>query len=152
MRPWLAVLLLLAAPPLGAECISIEQAADKVGADTCVTGKVVKVAESPNGAWFLDFCQDYRSCPFTVVVFPSNLRDVGDVRLLEGKTIEVHGRIKLYRGRPEIVLRDRRQLAGDAGRIPSMPKGYDAERRGRAPARATNPRPPQPASDAAEPK
>jgi hypothetical protein len=149
MRTLLLAAVLLSAPAALADCITIQQAPEKIGADTCVTGKVLKVVESPSGAWFLDFCEDYRSCPFSVVVFPSNLRDVGDVRLLQGKTIEVHGRIKLYKGRAEIVLRDRRQLKGDFGKIPSLPKGYDAERRGNAPARAPSVKPKQPSAEAA---
>lgn len=140
-------LLLLAAGAAFADCIAMEKAQEKIGADACVTGKVVKVVESRSGTWFLDFCEDYRACPFTVVVFPSNLRDVGDVRLLQGKTIEVHGKIKLYGGRAEIILRDRRQLKGEIGSLPSMPKGYDAERRGKARSRAANPKKPQPAPE-----
>jgi hypothetical protein len=34
-----------------------------------------------------------------VVVFPSNLRHVGDVRQLQGKVVEIHGPVKLYDGR-----------------------------------------------------
>lgn len=147
MRNLVMTLLLLASGAAFADCIAIEKAQEKIGADTCVTGKVVKVVESRSGTWFLDFCEDYRSCPFTVVVFPSNLRDVGDVRLLQGKTIEIHGKIKLYGGRAEIVLRDRRQLKGETGSLPSMPKGYDAERRGNARSRAANPKKPQSSPD-----
>lgn len=141
MRTWILVVVLVAAAPAWADCIPIEKAPDKVGADLCVTGTVIDVVQSPTGTWFLDFCQDYRTCPFTVVVFPSELRDVGDVRLLKGKTIEIHGRIKLYKGRAEIILSDKRQLKGDFGSIPPMPRGYDAERRGNAPARAPSAKP-----------
>ncbi len=139
MRALLLAFALLTSATAFADCIPIEKAPDKIGADLCVKATVLNVAQSRSGTWFLDFCPDYRTCPFTVVVFPSNLRDVGDIRQLKGKTIEIHGHIKEYKGRAEIVLRDKRQLKGDFGGIPPMPRGYDAERHGSAPARAYTP-------------
>jgi hypothetical protein len=122
-----------------AKCIPFEAAEDKIGDQTCVTGKVVKVAQSKGGTFFLNFCENYRTCPFTVVVFPSNLKDVGDVRQLEGKTIEIYGRIQLWRGHAEIVLRDSRQLKGEAAKLPPVPKEYDVERKGKFSPRAPAP-------------
>ncbi len=89
------------------------------------------MAQSKGGAFFLNFCENYRDCPFTVVVFPSNLKNVGDVRALEGKTIEVFGKITRWRGHAEMVLRDARQLKGEAAKIPPLPKEYDVERKGK---------------------
>jgi len=115
-----------------AACLPIAQAPGKIGADACVTGMVVKVVESEKGgAWFLDFCEDYRKCPFTVVVFTRDLKDVGDVRQLQGKSIEIWGRIRSYGGRAEIILRNARQLRGEAAKLPPLPKEYDVQRRGR---------------------
>jgi len=70
------------------------------------------------------------ACPFTVVVFSHDLKDVGDVRRLAGRTIEIHGAVKTYDGRPEIVLRDIKQVTGGAAMIPPLPKTYDVESRG----------------------
>ncbi len=126
----LALALALAVSAFPA-CIDYTQANNHVGESVCVSGKVVKVVEGRNGAWYLDFCEDYRKCPFVVVVFAKNLRDVGDVRQLQGKTLEVFGKIKLYRGKPEIILSDARQLHGEAAKLPPMPREYDASRRGR---------------------
>jgi hypothetical protein len=80
---------------------------------------------------FLDFCDDFRLCPFTVVVFPGDLKNVGDIRQLEGRLIEVHGQVKEYDGRAEIILEEYRQLSGSTARIPSLPKNYDVEKKGR---------------------
>jgi hypothetical protein len=113
------------------QCVPFEQALEHVGKNTCVSGKVLKVAESQYGSLFLDFCEDYRKCPFTVVVFRRDLGSVGDVRALEGQTIEIHGKIKKYRGRAEIILEDARQLEGEIAKLPPIPKSYDADRRGR---------------------
>ncbi len=131
---------------VAAKCIPFTEADNRIGDQACVTGKVVKVAQSKSGTFFLNFCEKYRECPFTVVVFPSNLKDVGDVRELEGKTIEISGKITLWRGHAEIVLRDSRQLKGEAAKIPPLPKEYDVERKGKfspqAPSSGSKKRPP----------
>src|SRR3954466_6068862 len=93
------------------ECLSIQQTKDKTGARACVSAKGLKVVAG-RGAHFLDFCEDYNRCPFTVVVLDGGLRDVGDVRQLEGKEIEIQGNIVNYEGRSEIVLRDASHLKG----------------------------------------
>jgi hypothetical protein len=125
------VAALLLSAPAAAKCIPYTEAPQRVGASLCVRGEVVEVVQSERGHWFLNFCADYRTCPFAVVVFARNLRQVGDVRQLEGKTIEIHGRVQLYEGRPEIILSRARQLRGNAAKLPPLPRGYDADRRGR---------------------
>jgi len=67
---------------------------------------------------YLNFCEDDRICPFTKVVFPSDLKHVGDVRELKDKLIEVHGDVKQYDGHAEIILSRPQQLRGEASRIP----------------------------------
>jgi len=64
------------------------------------------------------------------VVFPSDLKDVGDVRRLAGRMIEIHGPVKLYDGRAEIILNRIGQINGGAALIPPIPKNYDVENRG----------------------
>jgi hypothetical protein len=66
-----------------------------------------------------------------VVVFPGDLKQVGDIRELQGKHIEIEADVKGYDGRAEIVLRRASQLRGDARRIPPLPKEYDVERHGK---------------------
>lgn len=113
-----------------ADCIPFDQAKAHIGETKCVSGKVLKVGQSQGGTMFLDFCSNYRTCPFTVVVFPSKLRDVGDVRQLEGKDIQISGKIRKWGNRAEIILENVRQLKGDAAQIPPLPKTYDVERKG----------------------
>ncbi|HVO81363.1 MAG TPA: hypothetical protein VMT28_11565 [Terriglobales bacterium] len=132
----MAVVVLLlalpsASPCLAADCIPFAEAGKHVGESRCVRGKVLRVKRGDRGVSFLDFCEDYRLCSFMVVVFPADLKSVGDVRQLQGKDIEIHGPIKLYDGRAEIILRDYKQLSGEAARIPPLPKGYDVEKKGR---------------------
>jgi exonuclease VII large subunit len=121
---------LLASAASSAACVPIEQAHEHIGRDACVNATVLKVAQSQGGTYFLDFCDDYRACPFTVVVFRKNLRDVGDIRALEGQKINIHGKIKEYAGRTEIILEDSRQLKGLVAKLPPLPKNFDVEKRG----------------------
>jgi len=110
-------------------CLSVAEARKHVGKTNCVTGTVVRVEQRNNGVTFLDFCADYHSCPFTVVVFRGDLRSLGDVRQLQGRTISIAGRIEEYDERAEMILRHPQQL-GENGKLTALPKEYDVERRG----------------------
>lgn len=124
------VLFALTGLAVAGDCLSVDEAPKKVGEIACVKGTVVKVGESRTGNFYLDFCKDYKACPFTVFIPGKSLRDIGDVRQLEGKTIEVHGKIQQYNGRAEIILKDIGQLKGEASNIPPVPKDFDASRKG----------------------
>ena len=111
------------------DCVPIREAGQHIGETKCV-GKVLKVKVGAKGVHFLDFCGDQMACSFSVVVFPSGLKDVGDIRRLAGRTIEIHGAVKLYDGRAEIILNHISQITGGAAMIPPLPKNYDVENRG----------------------
>ena len=129
----LLFLLLLAfaisASSTASDCIPFQEAAQHVGENRCVTGKIMRVKAS-RGAHFLDFCEDQMACPFTVVVFSRDLKDVGDVRRLAGRTIEIHDPVKIYQGRAKIILNRVSQMTGGAALLPPMRKNYDVENRG----------------------
>ena len=112
-------------------CIPFADAQKHIGANRCITGKVLQVKLGNGGVHFFDFCEDFRVCPFTVVVFPSDLKRVGDIRQLRGKQIEIEGEVKGYDGRAEIILQRLGQLRGDAAHIPPLPREYDVERHGK---------------------
>jgi hypothetical protein len=124
------VLLFAAAYLSGADCLSIHEAGQHVGETKCVTGKVLRVKVGAKGVHFLDFCEDQMACPFAVVVFYNDLKDVGDVRHFAGRTIEIRGNVKMYDGRPEMILSRISQVSGGAAMIPPLPKNYDVENRG----------------------
>jgi hypothetical protein len=132
-RTTLIFLSLLLSSLCAAECIPFDQAQKHLGEELCVVGKVVRVEVGPR-VHYLDFCEDYRLCPFSVVVFSYDMKKVGDVRQLAGKIIEIRGEVKEYDGRAEIILENARQLGGDAGALtplPPLPKNFDVEQRGR---------------------
>ena len=111
-------------------CVPFPEAQKHIGDTRCIAGKVLRVQQGNGGVHFFDFCQDYRTCPFTVVVFPGDLKKIGDLRQLQGKEIEIEGPVTEYDGRAEIILKRLSQLHGDAAKIPPLPKEYDVERRG----------------------
>jgi DNA/RNA endonuclease YhcR with UshA esterase domain len=142
----LTIAVLLVSSAWAGECVSFQKADEKLGEVACIKGRVLKVSLSANkSAWFLNFCEDYRTCQFAVVTFPRDLKDVGDIRALEGKEIEISGKVRAYQGQTEIILKDRSQLRGEFAKIPKLPKDFDVGRHGsysagtfKAPKRTTN--------------
>jgi hypothetical protein len=136
----LAGAVFTASDAFASDCVPFAEAHHHLGKTQCVTGTVVHVKEGNNGVTFLDFCQNYETCPFTVVVFQGDLRRVGDVRQLAGRAIEIKGTVEEYDGRAEIILRHPQQLGDaaslltplskDAALAPTLPRDYDVERRG----------------------
>jgi DNA/RNA endonuclease YhcR with UshA esterase domain len=137
---FVAVVLLSSGRASAADCISFAEARHHIGQTQCVRGTVFHVKEGQNGATFLDFCEDYEVCPFTVVLFASDLRKVGNVRQLKGRQVQIQGTIEEYDGRAEIILKKPEQLgetaalltpfSRDATLVPSLPADYDVERAG----------------------
>jgi hypothetical protein len=129
---WLVAATLCAFSVLSSasDCIPIGEAGQHVGETKCVSGRVTRVKVGAKGTHFLNFCEDQAACPFSVVVFSHDLKDVGDVRRLAGHTIEIHGLVKLYDGRPEIILSRASQISGGTALLPPLPKNYDVENRG----------------------
>jgi hypothetical protein len=119
-----------ASNPSKHDCVSFADASKHVGATQCVIGTVLGVEDGSNGVTFLNFCQDSHACPFTVVVFPDDLRKGGDLRQLEGRQIEIKGTIQDHEGRVQIILRHSQQLGESAFVVvPPVPTDYDVERR-----------------------
>ncbi len=110
--------------------MSFAEASQHVGTSACVSGTVLHVEDGRKDAKILNFCKD-KTCPFTVVVFPGDLKKMGDVRQLEGRQIEIKGTIQDYDGRAEIILRRSQQLGEGAFLLfPAVPTDYDVERPG----------------------
>jgi hypothetical protein len=93
-----------------AGCVDFHDAAPHAGERGCVSGRVVRVFASRGGNTFLDFCEDYRECPFSSVIFSADKNKFGDLASLTGRQIEIRGPISVYQGRPEIIIRDPEQI------------------------------------------
>lgn len=95
---------------LPSSCLDINDVANFVAQEKCVRGKIEKVFISKSGTIFLDFCQDYKTCPFTAVIFKSDSAKFENIKELNGKTIELTGLIKTYKGQPEIIINEPSQI------------------------------------------
>ena len=91
-------------------CLDIKDAGAHTGAAGCVQGRIVRAFTSRGGNTFLDFCTDYRNCPFTSVIFSSDRSKFGDLSALAGHRVELSGSITTYDGRAELVIHDPSQL------------------------------------------
>lgn len=122
-RPVVSTLSLTPSPPARAPdtsdsppasslppCADIRDAGSLVGKTGCVSGQVLRIFTSRGGNTFLDFCQDYRSCPFTSVIFASDKDKFGNLESLQGVKVEIRGDIKNYRNSAEIIIHDPHQI------------------------------------------
>jgi len=91
-------------------CVDVRNAGPQVGKSGCVAGLVLRVFSARSGNTFLDFCQDYRACPFTSVIFAPDKSKFGDLESLQGKRVEIRGEVINYQGRAEIIIRDPQQV------------------------------------------
>jgi DNA/RNA endonuclease YhcR with UshA esterase domain len=90
--------------------VDIRNAALQVGKSGCIAGLVLRVYSARTGNTFLDFCQDYRTCPFTSVIFAADKNKFGNLESLQGKRVEIRGDIMSYQGHAEIIIKDPRQI------------------------------------------
>jgi len=81
-----------------------------------VTGKVAQVTIRPR-VIFLNLDRPFPNSPFTVVIFPGKY--LADVEALNGRTVEIRGKIKNYHDKPEIVLDNTNQLTVFGPPIPT---------------------------------
>lgn len=91
--------------------IAPADAAKHVGEKVTVEGVVVQVSGSiPSEPIYLNFGARYPKQLMAAVVFAANRAAFPDAAKWEGKKVRVTGTVKLYRGKPEIVLDDPAQL------------------------------------------
>ena len=100
----------VAIPATSVPCVGVNEAKIHVGETGCVTGRVMRVFASRAGNTFLDFCEDYRACPFTTVIFSTERGKFGNLESLRGREVEIRGPIEAYQGRAEIIIHDPRQI------------------------------------------
>lgn len=91
-------------------CVDFHDAGSHIGEEACVSGRVLRVFVSRASNTFLDFCSDYRECPFTSVVFSSDRDRFGDLQTLRGRQVEIRGPVTLYNGHAEIVVHNPDQI------------------------------------------
>lgn len=104
--------LVLLATRVDAAPISAAEAANHIGETVTVEGVASEVfTDRRSGVTFIDLGGRYPNNTFTGVVFRNSAGSFPNVHQLEGRTVGITGRIRLYKGRPEIILRSRSQLS-----------------------------------------
>ena len=82
-----------------------------VGDLASVRGMLVDSYTSKTGTVFLDFCANYKTCPFSGVIFADDVKKFGDLSRYDGTTVILTGKISSYQDKAEIVLSDPSQLS-----------------------------------------
>lgn len=101
----------LSAATMAPAAISTEEAANRDGSVATVEGLVRNVHTARSGkATFIDLDGVYPDNPFSAVIFEDDMDRVGDVGDLQGRTVDITGKISLYRNKPEIVVSSRNQI------------------------------------------
>jgi DNA/RNA endonuclease YhcR with UshA esterase domain len=89
---------------------TLSEVTSHVGEYATVRGEVSSVFESKKGNYFLNMGGQYPHQLFSAVIFSSSSSRFTDIEGLEGKTVEVTGKIKYYQGKPEIILNSASQI------------------------------------------
>jgi micrococcal nuclease len=104
-RPALLQLSKTASPPQqSTKSIDYTEAPNHIGEYACVSGKIDHVYTSKKGTIFLNFCPDYKTCPFGVTIFNKDAYKFPNPTQYEGQTVEITGLIRAYQGRSQIIL------------------------------------------------
>lgn len=98
------------APAPNPPTITPAEAAKHVGELVIVRGTVSQIVLSVNLTTHVNFGGRYPDHVFTATIFKANQTLFRGVKDYEGKVVEVQGVVHLYRGKPEIVLTERRQI------------------------------------------
>lgn len=111
---WVSQTLLLGGDAFGAETISASEAAKHIGETATVCGLVASDKYSPKTRGqptFLNLDKPYPGQIFTAVIWGSDRPKFGQPEITyHGKNVCVTGKIKEYRGIPEIILYNPDQL------------------------------------------
>lgn len=89
--------------------IPAAEAKDNVGKMLIVSGVVADIHRTDKVVR-LNFGAAFPKQTFTAVVFSERTNAFSNLDALKGKTVEVSGKVEIYKGHPEIILRSKGQL------------------------------------------
>ena len=91
--------------------ITPAEAAKHVGEQVIVQGTVDQIVLTVNLTTHINFGGRYPNHVFTATIFKARQPYFSGVKGYEGKVIQVRGIVRLYRGKPEIVLEEPDQIS-----------------------------------------
>lgn len=94
-------------PPVN---INYMDAANYIGKNATVSGIPLKIYSSTGGTVFFDYCTNYKTCPFSVVIFADDAKNFPNITAYTDETISVTGILKSYNGHAEIDVTDPSQI------------------------------------------
>ena len=76
-----------------------------------VKGHIVQVSiMKKSGMCYLNFTEKYPKNDFTVVIFKSAQKKFDNMKKYKDKNVKVTGKVKLYKGRPQIIVNNPEQI------------------------------------------
>jgi DNA/RNA endonuclease YhcR with UshA esterase domain len=108
----------MAGTAVRAATIGPADAAAHVGETATVEGTVQAVHVARSGVTFLDMGGQYPDNAFAGVVFKDDAARLPDLAALGGQVVEITGPVRLYRGKPEIIVKSADQIRVKQGRAP----------------------------------
>lgn len=121
LLPAVLSILAVAAPPT----ITPAEAAKHVGEEVIVQGTIDQIATTVNLTTHINMGGRYPNHAFTATILKARQGLFTRVKTLEGTVAQVQGVVKLYRGKPEIMLNEPSQLrsvaAGEAAAGAALP-------------------------------
>ncbi len=106
----LAFCFALLAVAANAQTIAPSEARDHVGKTVTIGGAVSNVHRLSSGMTFIELGGRYPDNVFTAVIFAPDAGKFPGMSALAGKTVEITGKVQLYKSKPEIVLNDASQV------------------------------------------
>jgi DNA/RNA endonuclease YhcR with UshA esterase domain len=110
MLALLIAALSLAAPVKPIPTITPAEAAKHVGEQVVVEGTIDQIVTTVNLTTHINFGGRYPNQVFTATILKARQPYFTGVKEYEGKLVLVRGLVRLYRGKPEIVLEEPDQL------------------------------------------
>ncbi len=95
---------------VGPGAIPVSEAAAHIGETMTVEGRIANVFTSDQGNTFLNFGDRHPRQTFSAVIFAREASLFSGVHGLDGRKVQISGRISLYEGKPQIILKDASQL------------------------------------------
>jgi len=110
MKKILAVLFISLITTYAQEKYTAADAANHYEEEVIVTGVLTQVNTPKNGMIYLNLDGKFPENIFTGVIFKKNAELFTNLKELEGKRIEIFGKVEEYKGKPQIVLKEPGQI------------------------------------------
>lgn len=102
--------LFISAISFAQEKYTASESIKHIGETAIVTGTVAQVSTPSNGIIYLNIDANYPNNEFTAVIFKKYAELFPDAKKLEGKKVEISGKIEEYKGKPQIVIKKVEQI------------------------------------------